>query len=54
MNKRPMEKLAALGMGILLSLSAYPAFAGDNEDRPASRIVILYSGEAHGQIHPHG
>lgn len=45
-------KIAGLGLGLGLVLS--PSCAAGGEDRPSGRIAVLFSGEAHGQIHPHG
>jgi hypothetical protein len=47
-----MIRRVVLAVLTLLFLPLYPAIAG--EDRPPARIAILYSGEAHGEIHPCG
>jgi hypothetical protein len=47
-----MIRWVVIVVAALLVLSPYPAMAGGN--RPPGRIAILYSGEAHGEIHPCG
>jgi hypothetical protein len=47
-----MIRWVVLAVLTLLFLPLYPAIAG--EDRPSTRIAVLYTGEAHGEIHPCG
>jgi len=47
-----MNKWAILALWMLFLMPSQWAVA--DEEHPAQRIAILYSGEAHGEIHPCG
>jgi hypothetical protein len=53
MNKRARSRFAFLLIPLFPILMVSHSFAAE-EERPSDRLVILYTGEAHGNVEPCG